>query len=87
MKEIRKSVIARLTPFEFTRLEEGIVQTGMSKSEIIRYALNEFYEKHIMTALVAEQMYLCKCECGNMIEVSRADLESGKVTSCGCGDE
>lgn len=28
--------------------------------------------------------YLCKCECGNEIEVYRSNLLSGKTKSCGC---
>lgn len=28
--------------------------------------------------------YLCKCDCGNMVEVARTSLVSGKSTSCGC---
>lgn len=29
------------------------------------------------------KMWLCKCECGNLIEVSTTDLRTGKVQSCG----
>lgn len=29
-------------------------------------------------------IYLCKCDCGNLKEVSTANLTSGKVKSCGC---
>ena len=28
--------------------------------------------------------YLCKCDCGNTIEVRSENLRSGKVKSCGC---
>ena len=28
--------------------------------------------------------YLCKCDCGNFIEVKRSELLSGKTKSCGC---
>lgn len=30
------------------------------------------------------KIWLCKCECGNMVEVSTSDLRSGRVNSCGC---
>ena len=29
-------------------------------------------------------IYLCKCDCGNTIEVKAENLKSGKVKSCGC---
>lgn len=29
------------------------------------------------------KMWLCKCECGNLIEVSTTDLRTGSVKSCG----
>ena len=81
MKKQRKSVIARLTKFEYSRMNVLVDQMGLSKSEIVRWALKEFYEKHVS---VEDEMWLCKCECGNEINVSRADLENGTVTSCGC---
>lgn len=28
--------------------------------------------------------YLCKCDCGNTLEVARTSLVSGKSTNCGC---
>ena len=30
------------------------------------------------------QMYLCKCDCGNIAEVAQSNLTRGKSTSCGC---
>lgn len=29
-------------------------------------------------------MWLCKCDCGNLITVARCGLTSGHTTSCGC---
>ncbi len=29
-------------------------------------------------------MWMCKCDCGNLCEVGRYDLESGGTRSCGC---
>ena len=26
----------------------------------------------------------CRCDCGNIKEISGSDLKSGKVVSCGC---
>lgn len=28
--------------------------------------------------------YICRCKCGNFVEVRGANLRSGKTTSCGC---
>ena len=28
--------------------------------------------------------WLCKCDCGNLVEVSSVDLTHNKVKSCGC---
>jgi len=30
------------------------------------------------------QVWLCKCDCGNSVEVSAGNLKSGKTNSCGC---
>ena len=30
------------------------------------------------------QMYLCKCDCGNIAEVAQSNLTRGKSKSCGC---
>ena len=29
-------------------------------------------------------LWVCKCECGNVIKVNTSDLKSGNTTSCGC---
>ena len=34
--------------------------------------------------LVNKKKWLCKCDCGNIIEVYPCNLKSGKSTSCGC---
>ena len=34
-----------------------------------------------------EELWRVRCECGAEMIVSRSDLESGAVTSCGCGGE
>jgi hypothetical protein len=33
------------------------------------------------------RMWLCKCDCGNEIEVSTADLNRKYILSCGCSDK
>lgn len=32
----------------------------------------------------AKGLWVCKCECGNVIKVNTSDLKSGNTTSCGC---
>lgn len=39
---------------------------------------------HRIPTTADDDMWVCRCDCGNKTTVSRADLESGKVTSCGC---
>ena len=31
-----------------------------------------------------DNLWQCRCDCGEVMLVSRFDLESGAVTSCGC---
>ncbi len=30
-------------------------------------------------------MWICRCDCGNQVTVSRGDLRKGDTVSCGCG--
>lgn len=30
-------------------------------------------------------VWLCQCDCGNLVEVRSANLQSGNTTGCGCG--
>ena len=39
--------------------------------------------KHFIQSKNNRKMWLCKCECGNLIEVSTTDLRTGAVKSCG----
>lgn len=39
--------------------------------------------KHFTQSKNNRKMWLCQCECGNLIEVSTTDLRTGAVQSCG----
>jgi hypothetical protein len=41
-------------------------------------------EKYVGVDKHSNRMYLCKCECGNFVEVRGTYLKSGHTTSCGC---
>ena len=46
--------------------------------------LNERFGRLITIKQLFGGKYLCKCDCGNLVEVSTSNLTSGNTQSCGC---
>lgn len=41
---------------------------------------------HVWRGKIKAPAWLCRCDCGTEKVVARADLKSGRVKSCGCGE-
>ena len=39
---------------------------------------------HILSRQSKNKYWLCKCDCGNEVEVTACNLKSGHALSCGC---
>lgn len=56
------------------KLPKNVIGLKFNRLTILSYT--RLYKHH--------KMYLCKCECGNIVEVSLSDMKQGFIKSCGC---
>ena len=59
-----------------------IVGKRFGKLNVLKYELG-FYD-HTMGGDRMRHFYLCKCDCGNLVNVHRHSLVDGNTKSCGC---
>lgn len=56
---------------------------GAVKSMLVDLT-GEKFGRLVAEKYLGNQIYLCKCDCGNHVEVLRTNLKSGATSSCGC---
>lgn len=57
---------------------------NLSGKQFGKLTVTDKYYKHYKPSGHSVTMWVCKCECGNLTDVSTSALTNGKVISCGC---
>ena len=56
-----------------------------SKWEAPKLNVGDICHRLTVVQCLGNKHYLCRCECGNTVDVLESRLLSGKIKSCGCG--
>ena len=56
-----------------------------SKWEAPKLNVCDICHRLTVVQCLGNKHYLCRCECGNTVDVLESRLLSGKIKSCGCG--
>lgn len=59
----------------------------IKNADLIHTRIGKLYIKSFSNAAIKKGYYgsyVCECDCGNIIELARSELLSGKYSSCGC---
>lgn len=72
--------------YEISNLKSGVTAScGCLRTKITALKYIPFNKLHIISTSTNNEgglRYICKCDCGNEIEVLESDLFTGKVTCC-----
>ena len=72
--------------YEISNLKSGVTAScGCLRTKMTALKLIPFNKLHIISTSTNNEgglRYICKCDCGNEIEVLESDLFTGKVTCC-----
>lgn len=67
-----------------SRSPTGVNKTTKEMSKKYKDAIGKKFGKLTVLKSKNDQYYMCKCDCGKMVDVYKYSIISGNTTSCGC---